>query len=129
VQWYIRFFLPCELVIEKNMVAGPLADSTGLDFKGEALTFKSTTSAILVTLEHCIDIMQQREDTWRKRLDKVGAPPYNVNSHSKSFATPPSQFCLLVHSMITCSPFLIPIACVSVHVEKALRPNVYNLVL
>uniref|UniRef100_A0A914X4L5 PH domain-containing protein n=1 Tax=Plectus sambesii TaxID=2011161 RepID=A0A914X4L5_9BILA len=49
---------------------GPLADSTGVDFKGEALTFKSTTSAILVTLEHCIDIMQQREDTWRKRLEK-----------------------------------------------------------
>ena len=42
-----------------------------MDFKGEALTFKATTSGILTTLQHCIDLMQQREEAWKKRLDKV----------------------------------------------------------
>lgn len=41
-----------------------------LDFKGEALTFKATTAGILTTLSHCIELMTQREDSWRRRLDK-----------------------------------------------------------
>ncbi|OXA62811.1 Collagen type IV alpha-3-binding protein [Folsomia candida] len=46
---------------------------TGLrivDFRGEALTFKATTSAILSSLSNCIDIMSQREEVWRKRTTK-----------------------------------------------------------
>lgn len=44
----------------------------GIDFKGEAITFKATTAGILATLSHCIDLMVKREDSWQKRLDKVG---------------------------------------------------------
>lgn len=43
----------------------------GIDFKGEAITFKATTTGILSTLSHCIDIMVKREETWQRRLDKV----------------------------------------------------------
>ncbi len=43
----------------------------GIDFKGEAITFKATTAGILATLSHCIDLMGKREDSWQKRLDKV----------------------------------------------------------
>lgn len=43
----------------------------GIDFKGEAITFKATTAGILATLSHCIDLMAKREDSWQKRLDKV----------------------------------------------------------
>ena len=43
-----------------------------IDFKGEAFTFKATTAGILATLSHCIELMMQREDAWRKRLEKVG---------------------------------------------------------
>ncbi|XP_029921548.1 collagen type IV alpha-3-binding protein isoform X4 [Myripristis murdjan] len=43
----------------------------GIDFKGEAITFKATTAGILATLSHCIDLMVKREDSWQKRLDKV----------------------------------------------------------
>lgn len=43
----------------------------GIDFKGEAITFKATTAGILSTLSHCIDLMVKREDSWQKRLDKV----------------------------------------------------------
>ncbi|XP_029431029.1 collagen type IV alpha-3-binding protein isoform X2 [Rhinatrema bivittatum] len=42
----------------------------GIDFKGEAITFKATTAGILATLSYCIDLMVKREDSWQKRLDK-----------------------------------------------------------
>ncbi|XP_060762941.1 ceramide transfer protein isoform X1 [Neoarius graeffei] len=42
----------------------------GIDFKGEAITFKATTEGILSTMSHCIEIMVKREETWQKRLDK-----------------------------------------------------------
>ncbi len=41
-----------------------------VDFKGEAITFKATTAGIVATLNHCIDLMQQREEAWRRRLDR-----------------------------------------------------------
>uniref|UniRef100_A0A8C9Z1H7 Ceramide transporter 1 n=1 Tax=Sander lucioperca TaxID=283035 RepID=A0A8C9Z1H7_SANLU len=44
----------------------------GIDFKGEAITFKATTAGILATLSHCIDLMVKREDSWQKRVDKEG---------------------------------------------------------
>lgn len=49
--------------------ASPKADN-GIDFKGEAITFKATTAGILSTLSHCIELMVKREDSWQKRLDK-----------------------------------------------------------
>lgn len=39
-----------------------------LDFKGEAFTFKSTTSGVLYNMSHCIELMQQREEFWEKKL-------------------------------------------------------------
>ncbi|XP_072038736.1 ceramide transfer protein-like [Amphiura filiformis] len=47
-----------------------LPPSRGIDFKGEAFTFKATTTGIIATLSHCIDLMRQREDQWQKRLEK-----------------------------------------------------------
>uniref|UniRef100_A0A674HJF5 Ceramide transfer protein n=1 Tax=Taeniopygia guttata TaxID=59729 RepID=A0A674HJF5_TAEGU len=34
----------------------------GIDFKGEAITFKATTAGILATLSHCIELMVKREE-------------------------------------------------------------------
>lgn len=50
----------------------------GIDFKGEAITFKATTAGILSTLSHCIELMVKREDSWQKRLDKVKIKWYYV---------------------------------------------------
>lgn len=44
-----------------------------LDFKGEAFTFKATTTGILHDLSLCIELMQQREEFWKKKLDKVNS--------------------------------------------------------
>lgn len=42
-----------------------------LDFKGEAYTFKATTAGILHNLALCIETMQQREEYWVKKFEKV----------------------------------------------------------
>ena len=47
--------------------------SHSVDFKGEAFTFKATTAGIIATMSHCIELMSQREDAWRKKLEKVGS--------------------------------------------------------
>ncbi|GLH11022.1 Collagen type IV alpha-3-binding protein [Gryllus bimaculatus] len=41
-----------------------------IDFKGEALTFKATTAGIIATLQHCLEVVGQREDMWRRRMEK-----------------------------------------------------------
>ena len=41
-----------------------------VDFKGEAITFKATTAGIVATLTHCLDLMTQREEAWRRRMDR-----------------------------------------------------------
>ncbi|XP_073242129.1 ceramide transfer protein-like isoform X1 [Porites lutea] len=47
-----------------------IANAKGVDFRGESITFKATTAGILATLQHCVDIMNKREDHWQRRLDK-----------------------------------------------------------
>uniref|UniRef100_A0A4W6GBN4 Ceramide transfer protein n=1 Tax=Lates calcarifer TaxID=8187 RepID=A0A4W6GBN4_LATCA len=56
----------------KNKLFSPASPKgiNGIDFKGEAITFKATTAGILSTLSHCIELMVKREDSWQKRLDK-----------------------------------------------------------
>ncbi|KAL3867074.1 hypothetical protein ACJMK2_044307 [Sinanodonta woodiana] len=41
-----------------------------VDFKGEAFTFKATTAGIIATLSHCIELMSQREEALRKKLER-----------------------------------------------------------
>lgn len=40
------------------------------DFKGEAITFRETTSGVITTLNHCLDIIMQKESSLIKKLDK-----------------------------------------------------------
>ncbi|XP_026107524.1 collagen type IV alpha-3-binding protein-like isoform X2 [Carassius auratus] len=55
---------------EKLFPVGSLKGPLGIDFKGEAITFKATTAGILSTLSHCIDILVKGEESWQRRLDK-----------------------------------------------------------
>ncbi|XP_062340058.1 LOW QUALITY PROTEIN: ceramide transfer protein-like [Osmerus eperlanus] len=59
----------------------------GIDFKGEAITFKATTAGILATLSHCIDLMVKREDSWQKRLDKEMEKRRRIEDSYKSALT------------------------------------------
>ena len=73
---YINIMIVMSTVISVNILQQHGAHS--IDFKGEAITFKATTAGILATMSHCIDLMSQREEVWRKRLDKVSK--YNLIS-------------------------------------------------
>lgn len=55
--------------------SGPTVDLNGIDFRGEAITFKATTAGIIASLSHCIEAMARREDYWQKKFDKVKPVP------------------------------------------------------
>lgn len=38
--------------------------------QGESITFRATTTGVLTTLQHCLDIVNERDESWKKRLDK-----------------------------------------------------------
>jgi len=48
-------------------------DLSQVDVRGEAVTFKATTAAIISSLSHCLDALQKREDYWQKKFEKVRA--------------------------------------------------------
>ena len=58
----LTFSVTKELILQHGIHA--------VDFKGEAITFKATTAGILATMSHCIEIMTQREEQWRKKLER-----------------------------------------------------------
>lgn len=37
--------------------------------QGEAITFRATSQGILTTLTHCLEIINQREDYWSKKIE------------------------------------------------------------
>ncbi|XP_075216905.1 ceramide transfer protein isoform X2 [Lycorma delicatula] len=53
---------------EKNVVSEHALKA--VDFKGEAMTFKATARAVLTTLQHCLEAVGQREEVWRRRLER-----------------------------------------------------------
>ncbi len=50
-----------------------IPDVSSTDFKGEAVTFKATTAAIISSLSYCLEILNKREEYWQKKFDKVCA--------------------------------------------------------
>ncbi|CAF1376338.1 unnamed protein product [Adineta ricciae] len=62
-----------KIAIPKSKIEGFALDDHGamsVDFKGEALTFKATTDGVIHNLTICIELMQKREDIWRKKYEK-----------------------------------------------------------
>lgn len=59
------------------------ASLKSIDFKGEAITFKATSDGVLATLCHCVELMNQREDAWRRRWDKENEKKRKMLEHYK----------------------------------------------
>ncbi|XP_049826487.1 ceramide transfer protein isoform X2 [Aethina tumida] len=79
-----RYFDYCENNNAQNNL--PNKDNLPVvDFKGEAITFKTTTSAVLATLDHCAELVNQREDAWRKRLEREVDRRKRSESLSKTY--------------------------------------------
>ncbi|XP_026107532.1 collagen type IV alpha-3-binding protein-like isoform X3 [Carassius auratus] len=74
---------------EKLFPVGSLKGPLGIDFKGEAITFKATTAGILSTLSHCIDILVKGEESWQRRLDKSQAERSRA---SRRISLPPDTY-------------------------------------
>lgn len=55
---------------EEGVATAAESPKQGIDFKGEAITFKATTAGILATLSHCIELMNQKEEYWKKKFDR-----------------------------------------------------------
>eukprot|EP00731_Ephydatia_muelleri_P016776 Em0009g1200a len=45
-------------------------DVANIDLRGEAITFKATTAAIVASLSHCVDLISKREEYWQKKMEK-----------------------------------------------------------
>lgn len=45
-------------------------DVANIDLRGEAITFKATTAAIVASLSHCVELMSKREEYWQKKIEK-----------------------------------------------------------
>lgn len=76
-----KYFDDCAENAKNSQSKGQVADDKvddvsfdpteqAIDFKGEAITFKATSEGVIATLQHCVDLMVQREDAWRKRWEK-----------------------------------------------------------
>ncbi|XP_002168208.2 ceramide transfer protein isoform X1 [Hydra vulgaris] len=43
---------------------------SGIDFRGEAITFKATTAGVIQVLSHCIETITKREEYWKRKLER-----------------------------------------------------------
>lgn len=60
---------PSDFLLENNeqfTVRSP----NGIDFRGEAITFKATTLGVIQVLGHCIELMNKRDELWKKKLER-----------------------------------------------------------
>lgn len=39
-------------------------------FAGESITFRATTSGVLTTLQHCLEIIAESDDSWKRKLER-----------------------------------------------------------
>ncbi|KAL1115010.1 hypothetical protein AAG570_007833 [Ranatra chinensis] len=79
----------------KEMIAK--CKTCNINYKGEAMTFKATSSAILAGLSYCIEAVNQREEMWRKKLEREHQRGLKFEQaclalrHKASVATGPDQ--------------------------------------
>lgn len=46
------------------------SSALGIDFRGEAITFKATTAGVIQVLSHCIELMTKREEQWKRKMER-----------------------------------------------------------
>ncbi|KAH8365518.1 hypothetical protein KR093_001639, partial [Drosophila rubida] len=66
-----RYFDACSELNKSN--AQPLDLGDGLkpiDFKGESITFRATTAGVLSTLQHCLEIIAENDESWKRKLER-----------------------------------------------------------
>ncbi|XP_055389872.1 ceramide transfer protein [Condylostylus longicornis] len=79
-----KYFDACA-TMENNDKIIPQNGIKPVDFKGESITFKATTSGVMITLQHCLDIITQKEELWKQKLDKEIEKRKRVEELCKKF--------------------------------------------
>ena len=64
---------PTPSTMNQHLDGGKTGEKTvnPVDFRGEAITFKATTQGVIQVLGHCIDLMNKREEQWKKKYERV----------------------------------------------------------
>ncbi|EDX09673.1 GD13006 [Drosophila simulans] len=66
-----RYFDACSEVNKNNAQPLDLGDGLkSIDFKGESITFRATTSGVLTTLQHCLEIIAESDESWKRKLER-----------------------------------------------------------
>jgi len=65
-----KYFEACAKIDENEGNKIPCNGIKPMDFKGESITFKATTSGVITTLQHCLEIISQRDEIWKRKLNK-----------------------------------------------------------
>jgi len=58
-----------------------------VDFKGEAITFKATTTGILATISHCLEQLMAREEQMKRRLEREQAARRQAEDRCRQLQT------------------------------------------
>lgn len=56
-----------------------------LPFKGESITFRATTAGVLTTLQHCLEIIAENDETWKKKVDREVEKRKKVEEQNRKF--------------------------------------------
>ncbi|XP_068148403.1 ceramide transfer protein [Drosophila tropicalis] len=66
-----RYFDACSELNKSNTQPLDLGDGLKpIDFKGESITFRATTSGVLTTLQHCLGIISENDESWKRKLER-----------------------------------------------------------
>lgn len=66
-----RYFDACSELNKNNAQPLDLGDGLkSIDFKGESITFRATTSGVLTTLQHCLEIIAESDESWKRKLER-----------------------------------------------------------
>ncbi|KAM8710685.1 hypothetical protein ACLKA7_017327 [Drosophila subpalustris] len=81
-----RYFDACSELNKNN--AQPLDLGDGLkpiDFRGESITFRATTSGVLSTLQHCLEIIAENDESWKRKLEREIDKRRRAEEQNKKF--------------------------------------------
>ncbi|XP_060660287.1 ceramide transfer protein isoform X1 [Drosophila nasuta] len=81
-----RYFDACSEVNKTNSQPLDLGDGLKpIDFKGESITFRATTTGVLSTLQHCLEIIAENDESWKRKLEREIDKRRRAEEQNKKF--------------------------------------------
>ncbi|KAH8302606.1 hypothetical protein KR044_008783 [Drosophila immigrans] len=81
-----RYFDACSELNKSNVQPLDLGDGLKpIDFKGESITFRATTTGVLSTLQHCLEIIAENDESWKRKLEREIDKRRRAEEQNKKF--------------------------------------------